>query len=342
VQEFSEPGGYFHSDVFISNESSYLQVAGSLRDTGVSGGAYIGVAPEQNFTYIAKIRPRIAFIIDIRRQAIIQHLMYKAIFHLAPTRAQFLALLFSRPRPAPQLGKDESLEQLLDYMSAARGTQKAYAENLSAIRGTIVEGFRFPLTQDDLNSLEYVYKAFWQGNLRIGSRGAAPQNGYGFGYGVFPTLRDLILETDLDGNRGNFLAHEQDYQFVRDLQEQNRVVPVVGDFAGPKAIASIASYLRKNSYPVSAFYTSNVEQFLFEEDVFDNFADNVSKLPTTPQSVIIRAILRGGMHPATIPGYRTTTVLQKIAVFLDDYKAGRYPDYRSLINTHYIAPAASR
>src|ERR1041385_3764850 len=133
VQEFSEPGGFFHSDVFTSNETSYLQVVGKLKELGISGGAYIGVAPEQNFTYIAKIRPSIAFIIDIRRQAIIQHLMYKAIFHLAQNRAQFLAILFSRPTPPPELGKDDSLQALLAYISAAQGTRQAYDRNLSLI-----------------------------------------------------------------------------------------------------------------------------------------------------------------------------------------------------------------
>src|SRR5512135_640489 len=97
IQEFSEEGGYFFSDNFTSNEDSYLTVVDKLKELGASGGAYIGVGPEQNFTYIAKVRPRIAFIVDIRRQAIIQHLMYKAIFHLAPTRAQFLSLLLSKP-----------------------------------------------------------------------------------------------------------------------------------------------------------------------------------------------------------------------------------------------------
>jgi hypothetical protein len=73
VREFSEEGGYFMSDNFTSNETSYLHVLDKLRELGVTGGAYIGVGPEQNFTYIAKIRPRVAFIIDIRRQAMIQH-----------------------------------------------------------------------------------------------------------------------------------------------------------------------------------------------------------------------------------------------------------------------------
>ena len=96
IREFSEEGGYFRSDNLVSNETAYLHVVDQLQDSGISGGAYLGVGPEQNFTYIAKVRPRIAFIVDIRRQAIIQHLMFKALFRLADTRAKFLSLLFSK------------------------------------------------------------------------------------------------------------------------------------------------------------------------------------------------------------------------------------------------------
>src|SRR5216683_2127759 len=98
-RELSEEGGYFRSDNFTSNETSYLHVVDKLRELGATGGAYIGVGPEQNFTYIAKVRPRIAFILDIRRQALIQHLMFKAIFHLASNRTQYLSLLLSKPLP---------------------------------------------------------------------------------------------------------------------------------------------------------------------------------------------------------------------------------------------------
>ena len=100
IQDCSEEGGYFFSDNFTSNEDSYLTIVETMKKLGATGGAYVGVGPEQNFTYIAKVRPRIAFIVDIRRQAMIQHLMYKAIFQLAPTRAQFLSILLSRPIPA--------------------------------------------------------------------------------------------------------------------------------------------------------------------------------------------------------------------------------------------------
>src|SRR5436853_912716 len=117
-QELSEEEGYFHSDNLVSNELSYPRAADKLKQLGVSGGAYIGVGPEQNFTYIAKIRPRIAFIVDIRRAALIQHLMYKAVFHLAPTRTQFFSLLLSRPVPKGKApGDNATIQELVDFFS---------------------------------------------------------------------------------------------------------------------------------------------------------------------------------------------------------------------------------
>src|SRR5438105_14177701 len=67
IAALSEPAGYFDTDNLISNESSYLQVVPELRRAGISGGAYIGVGPDQNFTYIAEVRPAVAFIVDLRR-----------------------------------------------------------------------------------------------------------------------------------------------------------------------------------------------------------------------------------------------------------------------------------
>ena len=66
VGTLSEPAGAFElSDTFVSNETSVPELARWLRP---SGGVYIGVGPEQNFTYIAALRPAMAFIVDIRRE----------------------------------------------------------------------------------------------------------------------------------------------------------------------------------------------------------------------------------------------------------------------------------
>jgi len=103
VGALSEPEGSFPFDNFMSNETTFQSVIPMLHAKARSGGAYLGVGPEQNFTYIATLRPKIAFIIDIRRQNLVEHLMYKALFELSADRATFVSRLFSRQRP-PGLG----------------------------------------------------------------------------------------------------------------------------------------------------------------------------------------------------------------------------------------------
>ena len=77
VSDISEPGAYFRiTDNYTSNERQVGQLFTMLRTNGVRGGVYMGVGPEQNFSYIAAIKPVMAFICDIRRQAVMQHLMF--------------------------------------------------------------------------------------------------------------------------------------------------------------------------------------------------------------------------------------------------------------------------
>jgi hypothetical protein len=331
IRDFSEEPGYFHSDNFTSNETSYLTVVDKLRQLGASGGAYIGVGPEQNFTYIAKTRPRIAFIVDIRRQAMIQHLMYKAIFNLSPNRLQFLSRLLSKPLTKEAPAPEAPVNDLVAYIAKAASDDKAYAANLAEIRKTIQNDFQFTLSDADQTSLEYVYKSFRKDGLDIAFRMESWQSGF------FPSLKDLILQTDQRGNLGNFLASKDDYDFVRDLHRRNLIIPIVGDFAGKKAFAAVGDYLRKNGFTVTAFYTSNVEQYLFENGVFDGFVSNVRRLPINARSLFIRAATRRYSHPAQLPGHRSTTLLQLMTVFLKDFDEGRYQSYRDLVMTNYIA-----
>jgi hypothetical protein len=322
-----------------------------LRELGATGGAYLGVGPEQNFTYIAKIRPRIAFIMDIRRQAVLQHLMYKAVFHHAPNRVQFLALLLSRPLPKENAPKpDSKLEDILAFFEKAPADEKAYAANLANLRKTIQEDFQFPLSTEDLAGLEYVYRTFRNDGLNISYRSGNAQGSSGVGgrfssgfpgggfNGGFPVLKDLILQTDLHGKTGNFLASNEDYEFVRGLHRKNLIIPVVGDFAGKKALAAIGDYLRKNGFTITAYYTSNVEQYLFQNEVFDDFAANVKKLPLSDKSLFIRSASGRFPHPARLPGHRAATLLQLMTVFVKDFEAGAYNNYSDLVTTHFIGP----
>lgn len=353
INELSEEGGSFPSDNFTSNESSYLKVTARLRQLGATGGAYIGVGPEQNFSYIARIRPRIAFIVDIRKQAIIQHLMYKAIFQLAPTRLQFLSLLFSKPLPHESRAHlyprnvptpNDPVTDFMSFFSYVPTDEKAYSDNLAAIKRVIREDLKFPLDATDETTLIYVYNSFRTNGLEIGFRLNGRRDGGGLAggrfsgsLGAFPAFKDLMIETDTSGKRCGFLASEEDYDFVRSLHRKNLIIPVVGDFAGKKALAAVGDYLRKYDYTVTAFYTSNVEMVLFRGGIFDGFANNVKKLPVNDRSLIIRAAFSRYEHPARLPDYGTFTLLQQIPVFLRDFDEGIYKSYTDLINTHYIS-----
>ncbi|MFN0112472.1 MAG: hypothetical protein ACKVZH_26740 [Blastocatellia bacterium] len=349
-REMSEEGGYFLSDNFSSNETSYLHIVDKLKQIGATGGAYIGVGPEQNFTYIAKIRPRIAFLIDIRRQAVIQHLMYKAIFHHSPTRAEFLSLLLCKPLPsdkpaesdkdkpaAPKLTipkADASIEDLLAFFNKIATTNAAYAANLAEVTKTIETEFQFPLSKDDKTSLDYVYKSFRADGLDIAFR---MDGGGGWG-NYFPSLRELILQPDLNGKLGNFLAVVDDYNFVREMHRKNLIIPVVGNFGGTKALASIGDYLRKHDLTVSAYYLSNVEQYLFDGSSFEAFAKNVKRLPLTDKSLFIRAVFNMRYsHPAAVPGHISTTLMQLMTGFVKDFDSGKYRDYGDVIFNGYIS-----
>jgi len=122
------------------------------------------------------------------------------------------------------------------------------------------------------------------------------------------------------------------------MQKKNLIIPVVGDFSGPKALGAIGEYLRKNGLTVSSFYTSNVEQYLFDSAVFDGFAKNIKKLPVNDKSMFIRAVFHMRYtHPARIQDHMSVTLLQRMKVFLKDFDEGLYPSYRELIVTNYIA-----
>lgn len=344
ISDFSEEGGYFMSDNFTSSEDSYLTIVDKLQELAVTGGAYIGVGPEQNFTYIAKIRPRIAFIVDIRRQAMIQHLMYKAIFHLSPTRAHFLSYLLSRPIPQEKApDADAPLDEILTFFENISADNKTYTENLAAIRKTIEVDFRFPLSTEDQASLEYVYRSFRTFGFDIGFDVIRFDVGgrRGRRYGRFPRLRDLLAMRDLKGKQESFIAGKEDYDFVRSMQRRNLIIPVVGDFSGKKALAAVGDYLRKRKITLSLFYVSNVEIVLFDWGSFEQFSDfvqNVKKLPTDERSLLLRSTFSYYGPPARLPGYQLCNILQKVPVFLKDFDQGRYRSYRDLIMTHYIAP----
>ncbi|MBL0170590.1 MAG: hypothetical protein IPP90_07635 [Gemmatimonadaceae bacterium] len=136
VRRLSNTGGYFNTDNLISNEQGYQQVLGAMDRLGLRGGAYIGVGPDQNFTYIARLRPRIAFIADIRRDNMLQHLMFKALFARARNRAEFLALWTGRPVPT---GVDRMSDRTIQALVGWIDSTPVSAESAQRARASVRE-----------------------------------------------------------------------------------------------------------------------------------------------------------------------------------------------------------
>ena len=336
VSEYSEPGGFFRSDNFVSNEITFQWVIPELSKTLKTGGVYMGVGPDQNFTYIVAMKPKIAFIVDIRRQNMLHHLLYKALIETSADRAEFLSKLFSRPRPAG-LEANAPSPALFQAFANAAPDSVLFAKNFAAVKDQLVNKHKFNLTSDDLRTIEYVYTAFFAAgpdltySFTMPGRGAS-MNFYGR---RMPTYGELMMESDGLGNQRSYLANEENFRVLRDMQRNNLIVPLVGDFAGEKAIKSVGQYLRENSATVTAFYTSNVEQYLFQSDDWKKFFANVGTLPVDGSSTFIRAVFNYAQMPntSTTPGPRSRTMLAPIAEQVRLVDEGRIAGYYDVIQT---------
>jgi hypothetical protein len=325
--DLSEPNGFFRSENLVSNEHTFQYVVPSLKRSVRPGGVYLGVAPDQNFTYIIAVRPRMAFIVDIRRGNLLEHLMYKALIELSADRAEFLSKLFSKPRP-PSLGPRSTVTELFTAFDRVETNKDYYAENLSAVEHHLITKHGFTMSAADIEQLEKIYWAFfWEGpGLRYST---APSGLGGRGYGGnFPTYEELMLQTDWDGENHGYLANEDNFRFLKSLQERNLIIPVVGNFAGPKALRAVGRYIRERGGTVAAFYVSNVEQYLFQDNLFDHFARNVATLPLDDASTFIRSVSSrfGYMGPFQWTDGRASA-LDRIRPFVRDFESGRIRSY---------------
>jgi hypothetical protein len=324
--QLSEPGGYFDTDNLVSNETSYLQVADQLADSVRAGEVYLGVGPDQNFSYIARTRPRYAFILDIRPQNRLEHLLFAALFARADDAYHYLCLLFSRACPAETpAAAGGGIEHTLAAVELAAPSEAAFATNLRTAYQYIEGGLHFALTPEDRRDIEKTSRAFFEEQADIRFRT------FGRPAGHHPTYRALLLGRSPDGRFGSFLDTPEDYRFVRDLSRARRIVPVVGDFAGPHALPAIGDWVRSRGLGVSAFYTSNVEFYLLRDGGFERFLGNVRDLPSGPDSAIIRACFDYGFSaPAALPGHRSVTLLERLPRFLERAPAGLYGADRGL------------
>jgi hypothetical protein len=325
IEEWSEPEGYFDSDNFISNETSYLHVVDDLRVRINSGGVYLGVGPDQNFSYIVHTRPMLAIVTDIRRQNMLEHLWYKALFSLSSNRAEFLALLVSRE--PPRVKPNARLEDILLAVRTSPTNEQVFLKNLAAVKRVLTETDKLKLSADDLAKIEYVYRTFWEENLYL--RFSSIGRGNALNY---PTFEEMLLETDRHGREQSYLSSEELFQWLKKFEAENRLIPIVGDFAGPHALRTVGAFLKANGLHISAFYTSNVEFYLFGRSTWGRYVANVKSLPIGDESVFIRSYFANGpVHPLNMPGHRSTSLLSSMPRFIQDYDTHRIESYWDIV-----------
>ena len=206
---------------------------------------YLGVGADQNFSYIARIRPVVAFIVDIRRDNLLLHLLFKALFGLAETRIEYLSSLTGRSPPEPpDAWRGADIEELVAYIDESRATPGA-AGVLRARVEAAIRRMGVALAPSEFETVARFHRTFMDAglSLKFQSHGRPPRSYY-------PTYRELLLETDQAGCRCNYLATEDDFQFVRSLQARDlrsgprnldsglSEIPIVFQAAVPKLVAS--------------------------------------------------------------------------------------------------------
>jgi hypothetical protein len=337
--QLSEPAGYFRSENLVSNETMFQWPIPDLKKTVTPGSVYMGVAPDQNFTYMIAVKPRIAFIVDIRRGNLLQHLLYKALFELSATRADFLSKLFSMPA-FKGVNENSTPRALFDAAYRETADQKLFEANTKAVLDLLTAKHGFKLSEDDESGLTWIYSCFFKYGPDLtyqacesGGTGFGGGRGFGRGFGggmMFRSFADLQTQTDAANVNHAYLASEANYRWIKDFESRNLIVPVMGDFMGPKAIRAVGAWVRERGAVVGTFYTSNVEQYLFQSDTWNRFYANIASLPLDNGSTLIRSVPNNMVQPAQ-PGARAASMLTSMKELTAAFLAGKILGYYDVV-----------
>ena len=308
VADLSEPESGRPADNLMTNEDSFARIAARLGQLE-PGGVYVGVGPDQNFTLMAHVRPRLAFVLDFRRRNALLHFAHKALLALARDRAAYLGRVWARG-PA-RLPANPSVD---DLVAAFEGVPMVR----SKLDASIAE------VADYLRPLGVLAGSEWPEIATIQAKLAGPgPNARFLALPMYPTIGRLIRSRDRLDHPSHFLAREEWYQSVREAQIGDRVIPLVGDFAGPRALPKLANWLRRRDLRVSAFYASDVEFFLLRSGKFAGYVANLAQLPWSKDAVLIRTSTREIAHPERSPGDSSTTIVRPVVRFLREAREGR-------------------
>ncbi len=317
ISRLSEPGGTFLTDNIVSNEIAFQDVLPELQRRARQG-AYIGVAPEQNLSYIAALKPPIAFIVDLQRGNLLLHLFYKAVVEISADRADFMSHLFARPRPS-RLGARASAGEIFAAYRSVRVSKPVAAATITGVLARL-QSHGFSLSAADRQGVEKIHRAIYE---------AGPDLRGDFGRNVaipswVPSYAEMMSQTDPNGVNQSFLGSESNFATLKAYESDNLIVPIVGDFAGEKALKGVGDYLRTRGITVGTFYTSNVEDYLFRSDAWKRFFRNVASLPLEDSSIVVRTYFTSSLE-----GMRE--YVAPIRPMLEAWERGEIKTYEDLI-----------
>ncbi|WP_422930329.1 hypothetical protein [Singulisphaera sp. PoT] len=303
IDELSEAPTGPSADNFVSNEDSYPRVAGDLERLAPKGGAYLGVGPDQNFTFLAHCAPKLGIIADFRRRNALLHLLHKALVSLSPGRVAYLSRLTAR---LPEtLSSEPTREELVDAFTKAKLDRKRLDDAIAEVR-------RF------LEPLKVVHDDEWDDLASIQSRLAGPGLEARFlALKMYPTLGRMIGTDDRESRPAHWLAREETYQFIRTLQRGDLVIPIVQDFAADRSFTRLRDWLNRTDLFLSVLYISDVEFFLMRHGRFRAYVESLARLPWHKDALLIRTSTREIAHPDRIRGDSSTTVLRRVDAFLE-------------------------
>lgn len=324
IRDMSEDNGYFRGESWVTNELTYLDVIESIDKYNIRGGAYIGVAPEQNFTYMAVIKPQIAFLVDIRAQNRMQHLMFKIMFEISETRIEFLSNLFSMPLQSETgikiPNKDSDINLIVNFLENSKQSRELFNKNLSLMISVLNNKYKFKLTDWERSNIKHVYEHFYTQNLNMTN---------GPWRSSYPTLGEIFTDRDKSGRQLNVFNSREKYLFIRKMQLENKVIPITGDYGNNYALSKVAAYLKKHKLTVSAQYVSNAEQYIIRNrSNWNNWVSNIKNMPYNDKTVFIRWL--------NWNYYEQDTKLQYFKTFIKNNESGIHSRYFDLISNGHL------
>ena len=332
--QLSEPGGNFDSDNWVSNETAYLHVLDRLRKEIPPGRVYVGVGPEQNFSYIAALKPSLAFTIDIRPENQLQHLFYKALFEISETPQEWLANLTGRrlPDEARNLAFADWIAQLEKLPRDPAVVQKVRQEVARRL-----PNYGLRNQPEDWTTLLKMHEVFCQNALDIRFTFIRFSPGT-----VHANFKEILLGKDLNGEYANFLAKPESYRMIRQMEKENRIIPLVGDFGGTHALARVSREMRRRNLLLGVFYLSNVEDYLMmrglPDDPMEQFVFNLEGLPHDSRSLLVRTH-RCDMQraqPYTHGDHLFVPRVQRLGLFVWRYQSGQLRIYSDAVQADML------